>query len=263
YGVGSFGRVFQYARPDFYEAHPDAVLPNQYVSHPHNEILFWLVEGGVIAGIGLLAVLLGVILALKKLGWQRSGAYAAMLLPIGLHTQVELPLYMSGLHWFVFIVLLVMLNQHQVSTKTKTITVSLIRLINVTLVILVVVFMAFFAHTIRSNWDFVAFYKGEQNDKPLPYAYKNPYLSEQARWIDMSALMYSSMEYGQKDNVQYYVGWAEKLLLETPDIDLYGKLVDAYQFLGDKIAYCATAERGLAVYPQAQRLKLAKEYCQN
>ncbi len=262
YGVGSFGRVFQYARPDFYEAHPDAVLPNQFVSHPHNETLFWLVEGGLIAGVGLLAVLIAVILALKKLGWQRGGAYAAMLLPIGLHTQVELPLYMSGLHWFVFIVLLVVINQYQISNKTKTITVSLIQLIKVILVIFVVVFMAFFAHTIRSNWDFVAFYKGEQNDEPLPYASKNPYLSEQARWIDMSALMYSSMQYGQKDNVQYYVNWAEKLLLEKPDVALYGKLVDAYQFLGNKSAYCASAERGLALYPDAERLKLAKEFCQ-
>lgn len=262
HGIGSFGRVFQYARPDFYKIQPDAVLPQQYVSHPHNETLFWLVEGGLIAGIGLLAVLIGVILTLKKLGWQRGGAYAAMLLPIGLHTQVELPLYMSGLHWLVFITLLVIISRYQVSVITKNITVSLARMLNAMLITLFIVLMVFFAHTLRSNWDFVAFYKGEQNDQPLPYAYKNPYLAEQARWIDMSALMYSSMEYGQKDNVQYYVDWAEKLLLEKPDVDLYGKLVDGYEFLGDKTAYCATAERGLALYPQAERLKLAKEFCQ-
>lgn len=261
HGVGSFGRVFQYARLDFYAEHPDAVLPNQFVSHPHNETFFWLVEGGLIAGVGLLAVLIGVLLALKKLGWKRGGAYAAMLIPIALHTQVELPLYMSGLHWFVFLVLLGTINQYPISHKTKTITVSLTRLINVMLVILFVVFMAFFAHTFRSNWDFVAFYKGEQNDNPLPYAYKNPYLADQARWIDMSAMMYSSIEYGQTENIEYYVDWAEKLLLAKPDVDLYGKLVDAYQFLGNKTAYCATAERGLALYPQAKRLQLAEEFC--
>jgi O-antigen polymerase len=262
HGVGSFGRVFQYARPDFYKTHTDAVLPQQYVSHPHNETLFWLVEGGLIAGVGLLAVFIGVILALKKLGWQRGGAYAAMLLPIGLHTQVELPFYMSGLHWFVFIVLLVMINRHQASNIIKNITVSLSRFINGILITLFIVLMVFFAHTLRSNWDFVAFYKGEQNDNPLPYAHKNPYLADQARWIDMSAMMYSSIEYGQTKNVEYYVNWAEKLLLEKPDADLYGKLVDGYQFLGNKTAYCASAERGLTLYPQAKRLQLAKEFCQ-
>jgi O-antigen polymerase len=262
HGVGSFGRVFQYARPDFYEEHPDAVLSDQFVSHPHNETFFWLVEGGLIAGIGLLAVLLGVILALNKQGWQRGGAYTALLLPIGLHTQVELPFYMSGLHWFAFIVLLVIINLHQVSNITKNITVSLSRFMKVVLITLFIVLMVFFAHTLRSNWDFVVFYKGEQNANPLPYAYKNPYLSEQARWIDMSAMMYSSMEYDLKNNVQYYVLWGEELLLEQPDVVLYEKLVDAYQFLGNKTAYCGTAERGLALYPHAERLKLAKEFCQ-
>jgi len=261
HGVGSFGRVFQYARPDFHKTHPDAVLPSQYASHPHNEILFWLVEGGLIAGVGLLLVLVGVILALKRIGWQRGGAYAAMLLPIAFHTQVELPLYMSVLHWSVFIFLLAVINQSAVSHKIKTITVSLSRLTTILLIFLFAGFIVFFAHTIRSNWDFVAFYKGEQNENPLPYAYKNPYLSEQARWIDMSAMMYSSIEYDQKDNVQYYINWAEKHLLVKPDVDLYTKLMDAYQFLGDKLAYCSITDRGLALYPQVKRLRLAKEVC--
>jgi len=238
-------------------------LLQQYVSHPHNETFFWLVEGGLIAGVGLLAVLIGVVLAIKRLGWQRGGAYAAMLLPIGLHTQVELPLYMSVLHWFVFIFLLAVINQSAVSKKIKAITISLSRLTTILLIFLFAGFIVFFAHTLRSNWDFVAFYKGEQMSKPLPYAYKNPYLSEQARWIDMSAMMYSSIEYGQKENVEYYVNWGEKLLLERPDIDLYAKLVDAYQFLGNKTAYCDTTEKGLALYPQEKRLNLAKDFCQN
>jgi O-antigen polymerase len=174
---------------------------------------------------------------------------------------VELPFYMSGLHWFVFIVLLVMVSRHQVSNITKNITLSLARLINVMLITLFIVLMAFFAHTLRSNWDFVAFYKGKQIDNPLPYAYKNPYLSEQARWVDMNAMLSSSIKYGQKENVRFYVDWAENTLLERPDLDLYIMLIGAYQFLGNKLAFCETANRGLALYPQDEKLNLAKGSC--
>ncbi|MDH5358247.1 MAG: Wzy polymerase domain-containing protein [Gammaproteobacteria bacterium] len=261
HGIGSFGRVWQYAKPDFYKIHPNAALPNQFVDHPHNEMMLWLVEGGLIAGIGLLLVLFGAMQSLKHNGWQRGGTNAAILLPIAIHTQVELPFYMSALHWFVFITLLAVTCRLHARNKIKTITISLTRLLNVISVSLFAIFMVLFVHTIRSNWDFVAFFKGEQNDNPMPYAYKNPYLSEQARWIDMSAIMYSSMEYGQHENVRVYTEWGEKLLLERPDIDLYVKLVDGYQFLGDKKSYCTMAERGLALYPEADRLKLAVEFC--
>lgn len=261
HGIGSFGPDFQYARPEFYKAHPNAALPKRYVSHPHNETLFWLVEGGLIAGVVLLAVFIGVIMALKGLGLQRGGAYVAMLLPIVLHTQVELPFYVSTLHWLVFICFLAVINQSAVSNKIKSITVAFARLSTIMLASMSIVIFVFFVHTMRANWDFVAFYKGEQNDKPLPYAYKNPYLSEQARWRDLNQLLSSSIKYRQKENVEYYVKWGEKLLLAKPDVDLYEKLVDAYQFLGNKQAYCATADKGLALYPQAEQLKLAKNSC--
>ncbi|MDT8371359.1 MAG: hypothetical protein RQ783_05105 [Gammaproteobacteria bacterium] len=59
---------------------------------------------GAIAGIGLAAFAFGVIITLIKLPHSRRYAYGAMLLPIALHTQVELPFYISSLHWFVFTV---------------------------------------------------------------------------------------------------------------------------------------------------------------
>jgi len=53
HGIGSFVRVWQLGKPAFYAEHPDATLPRQRVAHPHNEVIFWLVEGGVIAVMGL------------------------------------------------------------------------------------------------------------------------------------------------------------------------------------------------------------------
>ena len=263
HGIGSFGREFQFARPDFYAEHPDAVLPNQYVSHPHNEVMFWLVEGGLIAGVGLLAVVIGVILAVKQLGWRRGGAYITMLLPVGLHTQVELPLSASGYHWFLLLTLFVMVSQHQISIKTKTITASLTRLINAMMVIVAIIFLVFFTHTLRAQHDFIEFYQKLNLEKPaFPYALNNPYLAVEGRWLMMSEYLYSSMNLGLQNNVEQYTVWGQQRLIVKPTVELYVKLVDAYRFLDNKEAYCVTAEQGIAMYPQAEPLKLAQNFCQ-
>jgi hypothetical protein len=108
----------------------------------------------------------------------------------------------------------------------------------------------------------VDFYKGEQNDEPLKLAKQNPYLSEQAQWIDMSAMMYTSMQYGARENVAYFTDWGEHILLRRPDVDLYIKLTDAYEYLRDNEHYCETAKEGLGMYPHAERLKMAVKFCQ-
>jgi O-antigen ligase len=262
HGIGSFPRVFQQARPDFYTQHPEGKLPKQRVSHPHNELILWLVEGGIIAVAGMGLAFIGVVLALIRLGGSRGWSYLALLLPIALHMQVELPLYLSALHWFILLTLMALPLLHGVRQRSNGMTVSAQRLSSAGLLTVTLVCLLFLTHTIRANWDFVAFYHGEQKENPLSIAKKNPYLSEQAQWIDMSAMMYSSMQYGLDENVKYYVEWGERLLQDNPDVDLYIKLTDAYEYLGDKARYCDIARQGLAIYPESERLKRANNFCQ-
>lgn len=263
HGIGSFPRVFQHARPDFYADHPNGKLPMQMVSHPHNEVLQWMVEGGITALAGIVIAAIGVMLALIRAGASRGWSYLALLLPLSLHTQVELPFYMSSLHWLLFLLLIAQLFRPMLLQKQNAMTVYAQKLSAVMLLVINVVMVGTLIHTLRANWDFVVFYKGEQSDKPLPVAKQNPYLSEQAQWIDMSAMFYSSMQYGLKDNVEYYLGWGEQRLKGNPDVDLYVKLLDAYQYLGDKQSYCECAQQGNRIYPQSEKLQQALEACQN
>lgn len=260
-GIGSFGPAWQYAKPDFYADHPDAKLPEQYVSHPHNELIQWLVEGGLLAFAGMVLVVVSVILAGINTSKNLATLYAAMLVPIAMHTQVELPFYLSVLHWLLFMLLLFVVLHHKTQQKRMGVTVSAINLLKLTSVSVAVILLLFYAHSIRSNWDFVAYYQGKQMQNPLPYAYQNPYLSEQARWIDLSAMMYSSIEQNIPENVRYYINWGEQLKAHHPDVDLYIKLVDAYEFLRDKSNYCSTAHEGLSIYPTEGRLQNAVEFC--
>lgn len=108
----------------------DAVLPEAFralgvnqaeqvlFTHPHNEILYWLVEGGLVAGLGL-ALLLAWYLRLGLRAWRqaRQAGDAGMsgraalgwflcTTPVLLHTQVEYPLYQSSLHCLLLATLL-------------------------------------------------------------------------------------------------------------------------------------------------------------
>jgi len=75
------------------------------LNHPHNETLYWWVEGGVVALLGLLILAYGFLNGLKALPIQKTGFLLALPTPILIHTQTEYPLYHSTLHWVVLVIL--------------------------------------------------------------------------------------------------------------------------------------------------------------
>lgn len=111
WGLGGFEYCFQHAVAD-------RGLPSREVmQHPHNEVLYVWAEGGVVALLGLL-VMVG---AALRLSGQRRGLSAWLLrltaLPILLHTQVELPLYLSVTHGWILVMLLVLLSPRPPAEK--------------------------------------------------------------------------------------------------------------------------------------------------
>ncbi|ATM76054.1 polymerase [Serratia fonticola] len=113
WGYGGFEYSFQHYRLDL----GLSTLGLGVVRHPHNEILLWWAEGGIIALAGM-AILL---FAGSRLAWRawrqirqhRSGESAALviaLLPLLLHTQTEYPFTLSTTHWATFLLLLALLD---------------------------------------------------------------------------------------------------------------------------------------------------------
>ncbi|OVZ79677.1 hypothetical protein CV016_10220 [Yersinia kristensenii] len=75
-----------------------------YPSHPHNEVLYGWVEGGIVALAGMLVLVAGYI---KPLLIQPKRVFPlwVLTLPIALHLMTELPLYQSAGHWLMLILL--------------------------------------------------------------------------------------------------------------------------------------------------------------
>ncbi|ALL36697.1 polymerase [Serratia marcescens] len=92
--------------------------------HPHNELLLWWVEGGIVALLGMLLLVWAGLELVARAHWRDKRTFACgkatsgealalciALLPIVLHCQTEYPFYLSALHWLVFLMLLAMLDR--------------------------------------------------------------------------------------------------------------------------------------------------------
>ncbi|MBH1930450.1 Wzy polymerase domain-containing protein [Serratia rubidaea] len=120
WGYGSFEYSFQHFRIN--QAVPTAVT--EIARHPHNEILLWLIEGGIVALPGVILVVLGGVTVVRQ-AWRydrqafdRSrwsagvpGALCIALFPMALHTQLEFPFYLSAQHFIVFLLLLALADR--------------------------------------------------------------------------------------------------------------------------------------------------------
>ncbi|OUR71879.1 hypothetical protein A9Q78_08685 [Methylophaga sp. 41_12_T18] len=263
HGIGSFARVWQYEKPDFYQQHPEATLPSQRVSHPHNEALFWLVEGGLVAAVGILLLSIGIILSLLKLPVSRRYAYAALLIPISLHTQVELPFYISAQHWFVFLLLLALILRP--SLKPFTIKLSKIANLSIKLFAIAAGFASiiFISHSYAASNEFKAYVlKQAPAERPFQIAQQNPYFDSLATDVMMLSMFQTSMKYGITSSIKIFAEWSEQAIISNPHIVYFRMAVDANLFLQQTEQACLLAVTGNAIYPNDNRLESAVQHCE-
>jgi len=263
HGIGSFVRVWQFGKPAFYAQHPDATLPAQRVAHPHNEIIFWLVEGGIVAVTGLVLCLIAVLFSLKRLPHSRRYAYAALILPITLHTQVELPFYISSGHWFVFLLLLFVLfhpSHHRYQLKLSDAARYLIKGLAVCGALLSIVFLS---HTMAANLEFKRSLMKQvpAGEEPFPIAMNNPYFKTLASHTVMTSLLHSSIQYKLDENVWLFAQWAEEELKYNPHILFYRLTARAYTYLKQDDNLCKIGRKGKAIYPTDPLLIKVVEIC--
>lgn len=127
WGYGGFEYHFLHFRIN--QTPPTVVT--EIANHPHNEILLWWVEGGVLALLGMALMLFGGVRLILQawrldqyevaIGKRHAGepiALCIILLPIALHTQLEYPFYLSALHFIVFLMVMATL-EYRVSVMTE------------------------------------------------------------------------------------------------------------------------------------------------
>jgi O-antigen polymerase len=263
YGLGSFSSVYQNARVDFIAEHPGAYFNNRGTSHPHNELLLWFIEGGILA---FLAVVLFMGIIIRQLwnygaeGWR----YAALLLPIAFHTQVETPMYTSSLHYFTFLLLLVGVFSWGLKSKPLNFSAALIVTSMSFVAVALTVSVFFLTHTLFAERDLVKYFKNmhPENHYLLKKPLANIYLSDTAELFLYRDTLHVAMVMNNKKMLTDSLSWAENRVQKLPELELFYWLVNGHEKLEQRQKACDFAQRGLAIFPRALKLKrYAGEYC--
>jgi O-antigen polymerase len=260
YGLGSFEHEFHNAKGEFQENNPNTKLISLYLTHPHNEIMFWLIEGGIIATVGLVTVLIGIILSLLVNRKVRRMSYFALLIPIGLHTQVELPFYISSIHWFTLLFLIFVVMRTEQSKFKKLMSLSMITTVKISSIITALIGVIFFVHTYVSSKEVNAMITGIDL-WGLKYAPQNPYFSEVIDEMRMRSALTALYMDNKVDEIKELLPDAEEQLYRRPNPLLYVQVAMAYQKIGDEENMCRTLRDGIKIYPDEPNLQSGVTYC--
>ena len=263
HGIGNYLRVWNLQTGDYFARHPDALLP-PYITHPHNELVYWLIEGGVVIVLGILAAIVAVVLGLIRCGPRRAAGYIAMLLPITLHTQVELPFYISSVHWFLWLFLIFLVMRHQIFNKNLSTSAAANKLIQASSLIVLIGSLYFLQHTSRAQadmWSYVNQQTG--NTSYLEVALSNHYFNNKAEEIAMRVSLYNAVAANDTEQIMQYVQWSSKRLAIRPTLKLFEDLNYAFTHLNDHESQCNVIKLGLRMYPQNQPLRDLNQSCIN
>jgi len=258
HGLGSFDYVFSEQTGEYLQQYPDTPISQlDYVNHPHNELLFWAVEAGLISLIGLILFAGYMVWMLGRLGWSRGLAYSALLWPIVLHTQVELPFYLSSLHWFVFLILIYIVLNHKSELKKYKPSRYFKWTSHLMAATIFISGSLFMVDSWRSNNDITDFYirnlglEYKLNDAfLLNLPLNNAYYSRHAKKMIMMPWGLASITEHKEENVAAFTVWATQYLQNYPNYIVRAQLAISYHYLGEKEKMCNTISRGLFLHPK-------------
>jgi O-antigen polymerase len=150
YGYGGFEKSYLEFHLEEMKTDKKLTAPMQKLKHPHNEILFWAVEGGIVTIVALLIFSYAYLSLFKGYSYTTALPIFALVIPILLHTQTEFPFYHSIVHWVYFIILIWLTEHSLTKQKLRTIAINhtvLLKIIAITLPIITSVFMLTSIHT--------------------------------------------------------------------------------------------------------------------
>lgn len=255
HGYGSFEYTFLH---DFYA--PEHITPNmrlmeENLDHPHNEVLFWLHEGGIVAVIGLMFFATGYISSvLKCTGWAKRISLLALVLPLLFHSMVEYPFYHSVAHFFFFVVFLWLADAE--SGLQKVYACSYWFLARVVAILIPLIVVPFMLTGLQAAYMLTKYDRTkdknpqmlEQIINPLPWMMMYEFQMRSVQ-LTFSAAMHD------KAGLESYVDWAKQFLHNTPRAIVYARLVYALQQLNDKEQAQFWLEEGKRVFPRNEALQ--------
>ena len=223
-------------------------LGGENVLHPHNEFLFWLVEGGVIPLFALITILLSFVGMLWKTKLKESLTYIGCLFPIFFHTQLEYPFYNSTIHIILFCFLIYKADQeygihYKIKNKFKFLPILLAYSIPFMSII-------YLASVLQTGFIITKFENTGYKDLTLLQKALNP--ESMKKKYDNYVLkinLNTAIRTKNRDQLKSYILRVEENIKHSPFMFLYYDLATAYQALGDMDKAWTVYNKGKYLYP--------------
>ncbi|EKE75355.1 PglL family O-oligosaccharyltransferase [Gallaecimonas xiamenensis] len=256
-GLGSFEAAYAWQRGAAFAA--TGLLAMANVDHPHNELLFWAVEGGLLPVTGIVAFSLTFLLALRHLGRDAWG-YGALLLPIILHCMTEYPFYHSAAHWFVFLTLLFLVESRLAPLKDKPVALPYVwKSLSMIALLVGSLFLVTNLHTIAKLTQVARANKVAQgSDSPLaplldivnPIVFQN-HITHLGMYTRLQVALATHDQQALRDYISW--GWQFSHNVVRPDTFIYMR--EAAEALGDEAEVARIESRARWLYPMNPQFK--------
>ncbi|MCL1028528.1 PglL family O-oligosaccharyltransferase [Serratia silvae] len=255
WGYGGFEYGFQHYRL----AAGLSTLGFGVVRHPHNEILLWWVEGGMVTLAGMV-ILLCAGIRLFWLSWRKKGeslALAITLLPLLLHSQTEYPFILSSAHWAIFLLLLAQWDRQTDKaiecTTFSSVTPSFLRVV-VPMASASMLIMASFG--LYANLSLTAVERNHlANIQPARRAMEfDPWVNTERWHYDQQT--HALLMYNQTRDprlLENYTRWAQDYLARRIDKNVYASWLAIAQYQQDTATYRRLRQEAGALFPTDPR----------
>ena len=163
--------------------------------------------------------------------------------------MVELPFYLSPVHWFVWLFLLYLLHSHFSVSYTLGFSTAVRRSLPVFVLLSVLILGGFFIHTLRSLSDLAKFIEGgSQRLDKLELISNNPALMEYGMRVTMITLFRQALHRKSIPDIRRFIEWAEGAIVYNPEPNLLAELALGYAHLGDMKNAVRVIDRATAIY---------------
>ncbi|HHE6469616.1 TPA: O-antigen ligase family protein [Providencia rettgeri] len=253
-GVGSFESVFL-------ERFGGGLLgtSEKVISHPHNEILRWMVEGGLVGITAILLVIIGGAHLLYSSLKNKNNNYVFLViaLPIVFHMMTEFPLWLSIPHG---VVLILLIRCADVPTKkyslnkfvgyfSKTI-ITLGGLLSMGLLYFTLQTQQYLTYIEKTGQQYLL----SMNEPD--YSEWKYYLIDDRYKLDLN--MGYLLRYNETQDPYYlnlFSSWAENYSRSCPDINVYFSWVLVLNELGEKEKAKSVKEKAIFLFDNNERLE--------
>jgi O-antigen polymerase len=246
WGYGRFQHDFLYSFADWRAAQPinqpDIVEPfiKLNYSHPHNELLLWGIEGGLLPVMALLAFAGWIAWQLFRHGPKgKRLMLAATIAPLILHSMTEYPFYHSQASWLCFLIFTGLISSNAFSIKQRsyryTFSVKIIACLAMPLTII------FMATTLQSLLAIEKYLESGNKDVSELSNITNPLaISREANFLTMTHQANNAIAMKMDGMIEAYLEWAESQHAAQTDKQTLEKMARAYSALGQDQAASTT-----------------------